>query len=496
MAVTVPATPSSIHTPKAHPPRAAVNGVRSSSNGHVASRTPNGRIPATPRSRHKPKPTRTAEEHIQRDDDADAENGNTKPSGAFRKPSSSSASSSASPSSSSFKAAADARSASHKLLNTLHHYFTSFTTPSSSAPPSSSPSPSSSSTPPDVAAVLSLLSPGDANMAAQRSAMKKISRIHQQLASDIEWDPGKKRQREEDERKRREEAERTDGPTDAERGDSDSAKRTPVTLRSPQKRDQFKQRALRPADAQHGGSTLEVVGIEEAQSLVMDGSPVQAKLDLLMGNRRGRPPKLDPSLIITPSFRLVTDDSSSPSKAHVQAKKPSLSSSSSSHPTGRSSSAASSTASSPPPTPTSPSTPTLSSHSFYKRHLPHARAERRMRLQQRQESTESWIICDHCKKWRLLASSPSSSSASSSPSSSTPPQYFCGGGRKPRTEECDRLDDWIVRCVGEAKARLLSDAGVETVEGMEGSAVRADREKRMERLGMYFDRDTQKVKCF
>ena len=79
-------------------------------------------------------------------------------------------------------------------------------------------------------------------------------------------------------------------------------------------------------------------------------------------------------------------------------------------------------------------------------------------------------------------------------SSGGSPLYFCGGGKKPKGEECARLDDWIVRCVGESKANLLSDVGVATVEGMERSGVRAEKEKRMERLGMYFDRLTQKIK--
>ena len=110
------------------------------------------------------------------------------------------------------------------------------------------------------------------------------------------------------------------------------------------------------------------------------------------------------------------------------------------------------------------------------------------------KSTESWIICDHCKKWRLLPSHSPTSSPSSSLSAHTPPLYFCGGGKKPRPDDCARMDDWIVRCVGEVRARQLNEVGVSTVEGMERSSVRAEKEKRMERLGMYFDRATQKIK--
>ena len=390
----------------------------------------------------------------------------------------------------------------------------------------------------DVAAVLSLLSPHDANVAAQRVAMKKISRIHHQLASDIQWDPGKRKEEEEKRRREEEEEEKEeeggkDGKEEDRKGEKGKSRvrrgkgkvkgkggvrqkngKVKLTAKSSRRRAQSSSSSSSSSSASSSSSSSSSEGEEERKSgreveeerredlLLANGSPVQAKLDLLMSNRRGRPPKLDPSLIITPSFRLVAEQKAPAQPRGDGGEAPELpapvdAATATDPPTSTSSSAI--VSASPPPPPLSPSSPSLPSAGFFKRHLPLARAERRMRLQQRRESTESWIICDHCRKWRLLtqraAAASSAPPSSSSSSSYTPPLYFCGGGKKPKADECARMDDWIVRCVGEQRARQLSDVGVSTVEGMERSGVRADREKRMERLGMYFDRETQKIKA-
>ena len=117
---------------------------------------------------------------------------------------------------------------SHPPLNTLHNYFSS--TPAFAPPSPPTASPIGGGVTSDVAAVLSLLSPHDANFNAQRSAMKKISRIHHQLASDIVWDPGKQRGRGEEQRKRRERD--SDRERDGSPRDSDSS-RTPHRRKGP-----------------------------------------------------------------------------------------------------------------------------------------------------------------------------------------------------------------------------------------------------------------------
>ena len=104
------------------------------------------------------------------------------------------------------------------------------------------------------------------------------------------------------------------------------------------------------------------------------------------------------------------------------------------------------------------------------------------------------ITCDTCCKWRLQPHlQPAHTAAPVSDSS----HYYCGGGGV-SAEECERLDDWIVRCVGEGRAVQLSDVGVDTVEVLVKASAKRRREleRAMERLGMEFDNTTQRIKCF
>ena len=118
-----------------------------------------------------------------------------------------------------------------------------------------------------------------------------------------------------------------------------------------------------------------------------------------------------------------------------------------------------------------------------------------MRAEQQRESTEHWITCDRCCKWRLQPPQPPTQAAVPASDSS---HYYCGGGGSVDAEECERLDDWIVRCVGEARAVQLSDEGVDTVEVLVKASGKRRREleQAMERLGMEFDGATQKIACF
>ena len=339
-------------------------------------------------------------------------------------------------------------------FNTLHNYFStaalslssSSSSPASLVISSSSSSPARrSSTPPsvssEVAAVLSVVSPHEANVARQASAMKRIARLHAQLQSDMTWDPGK----------RAEEKSDSDGDEDDE-----------------EKEDEHK----------------------EGQHIVT--APAQP---ITTPQRKGRPPPLNSSLIQTPPFRLLSAHTA-PHSARV------VSTTKRTHTAPAARRATATASSSKPPKSVSsaalsPTPSDLPAAVFTRRHLPLARAERRMRAEQRRESTENWITCDACSKWRLQLAQqqrPDDTAAVAT----TSQHYYCGGGDTVDDDECERLDDWIVRCVGEGRAMQLSDVGVDTVEVLAEASGKRRREleRAMERLGMEFDSTTQKIKCF
>ena len=334
-------------------------------------------------------------------------------------------------------------------LNTLHSYFfSSAASSSTSSSPaslvaSSSRSARRSSTPPavssDVAAVLGAVSPHDANIARQASAMRRIARLHAQLQSDMTWDPGKREGKEE----------KTEADDDED---------------------------------EHN----------EQEQQHITATPTRS---FTTPRRKGRPPPLNSSLIQTPPFRLLSATAAPPrsASAHV----PSNAKRTHTAPPARRSTASNSSTSSAALSPTPFHLPAAV---FLRRHLPLARAERRMRAEQRRESTEHWITCDACSKWRLQQpqhQQPQPPNTTHSPPS-TNPHYYCGGGSTTNHSECERLDDWIVRCVGEGRAMQLCDVGVDTVEVLvEASGKRRwELERAMERLGMEFDSTTQKIKSF
>ena len=310
--------------------------------------------------------------------------------------------------------------------------------------------------------------------------MRKISRLRQQLASDIVWDPGKRKE-EADRRQQQHSSDSTDSD-DAQQAEQEEEDDDDEDRSQQQSSDKKGKKKTIKADEEEQAEEGEEEKQEEQSDAEEEEEHKSAAAAVVTPHRqRARPGALDSSLIITPAFRLLSDASSSPVKPAGRVQKFTLPSA---HPlqTSRSTS-------SPPPAPSSPSTPTLSSPAFIRRHLPLARRERSIGRQQRDESTEHWIICDACKRWRLI---PSGSPAFASPPSS----YYCGGQAEAEPQQCARLDDWIVRCVGESRARQLQSVGVVTVEELPSRGRRGERERRMERLGMYFDRTTQKIRCF
>lgn len=100
-----------------------------------------------------------------------------------------------------------------------------------------------------------------------------------------------------------------------------------------------------------------------------------------------------------------------------------------------------------------------------------------------------------CRKWRVLAKNcgiPTDASV----------HWYCGGitsrnGGKPIPKNCARLDDWIIKCVGERLAKELQTAGITTVALFESKekgqppANLAAYSARMRKLGIYYDAQTQ-----
>lgn len=91
----------------------------------------------------------------------------------------------------------------------------------------------------------------------------------------------------------------------------------------------------------------------------------------------------------------------------------------------------------------------LADQVFARRHRPLELEEKELRLEEDGERHVIWAVCEGetCRKWRIVDHEIGEHE-----------HYYCGGRQYLYSRSCVKLDDWLLKCVGEQVARKLADA--------------------------------------
>jgi len=121
----------------------------------------------------------------------------------------------------------------------------------------------------------------------------------------------------------------------------------------------------------------------------------------------------------------------------------------------------------------------LDDRTFLERHKQYEESERTHRRQASRQVTR-WIICDGCRKWRIL-SRPWNHKV-----------FYCGYHLSRKAPDCAKPDDWLLKALqGDVEAvKKLASVGVHTVEGLADQPAKIDA---LRKIGFHYDPDTQRV---